>query len=54
MKNLRNSKLSREQLKTISGSGIIIGNCSNKCCPDDGRPRCPGMICPAVVCPKYV
>ncbi|SHF43361.1 hypothetical protein [Chryseobacterium vrystaatense] len=52
MKNLRNSKLSREQLKGISGSGIIIGNCSNKCCPDDGRPRCPRLICPAVVCPQ--
>ncbi|WP_165570742.1 hypothetical protein [Chryseobacterium luteum] len=55
MKNLRNNKLSREQLKGINGSGIIIGgNCSNKCCPDDGRPRCPKLICPAVVCPQYL
>ncbi|WP_185113331.1 hypothetical protein [Chryseobacterium sp.] len=52
MKNLRNSKLSRQQLKEISGSGIIIPSCSNKCCPDDGRPRCPRLICPAVVCPQ--
>lgn len=54
MKNLKNNKLSREQLKEISGSGIIIGgSCSNECCPTDGRPRCPRMICPAVVCPEY-
>ncbi|MBF6645126.1 hypothetical protein H3Z85_15600 [Chryseobacterium indologenes] len=54
MKNLRNNKLSREQLKGISGNGIIIGNCSNECCPTDGRPRCPRLICPAVVCPQYM
>ncbi|WP_370898280.1 hypothetical protein [Chryseobacterium gossypii] len=53
MKNLRNNKLSREQLKGINGSGIIIG-CSNECCPTDGRPRCPKLICPAVVCPEYL
>ncbi|MDH6253261.1 hypothetical protein M2347_002988 [Chryseobacterium sp. H1D6B] len=53
MKNLPNKKLSREELKNVSGSGIIIQNCSNKCCPDDGRPRCPKLICPAVVCPQY-
>ncbi|MDR6403345.1 MULTISPECIES: bacteriocin-like protein [Chryseobacterium] len=51
MKNLK--KISREQLKNIAGGGIIR-NCSPKCCPDDGRPRCPGLICPAVVCPQYV
>ncbi|WP_185114377.1 hypothetical protein [Chryseobacterium lactis] len=57
MKNLRNSKLSREQLKGIAGSGlsdITIPNCSNQCCPTDGRPRCPRLICPAVVCPQYI
>ncbi|WP_165439435.1 hypothetical protein [Chryseobacterium phocaeense] len=54
MKNLKNSKLSREQLKGISGSGIIIGNCSNECCPTDGRPTCPRLICPAVLCPELV
>ncbi|UWX62291.1 hypothetical protein N0B40_08355 [Chryseobacterium oranimense] len=55
MKNLRNNKLSREQLKGINGSGIIIGgNCSNECCPTDGRPRCPRLICPAVICPQYL
>jgi len=54
MKNLRNNKLSRVQLKGIAGSGIIIGNCSNECCPKDGRPRCPRLICPAVVCPEYM
>ncbi|WP_312287339.1 hypothetical protein [Chryseobacterium gleum] len=57
MKNLRNNKLSREQLKGIAGSGlsgIVIPNCSNECCPTDGRPRCPRLICPAVVCPQYV
>ncbi|MDN3693897.1 hypothetical protein QWZ06_17210 [Chryseobacterium tructae] len=56
MKNLRNSKLSREQLKNVSGSGIIIGGgqCSRQCCPTDGLPKCPGMICPAVVCPQYL
>ncbi|SIQ55178.1 hypothetical protein SAMN05880574_11624 [Chryseobacterium sp. RU37D] len=30
MKNLK--KISREQLKSIAGSGVIIGNCSNECC----------------------
>ncbi|WP_344831309.1 bacteriocin-like protein [Chryseobacterium ginsenosidimutans] len=49
MKNLK--KISREQMKSISGAGIIR-NCSYKCCPDDGRPRCPGLICPAVLCPQ--
>ncbi|WP_250253145.1 hypothetical protein [Chryseobacterium sp. Marseille-Q3244] len=55
MKNLHKSKLSREQLKGISGNGIIIGgNCSNQCCPTDGRPTCPGLICPDILCPEYV
>jgi len=56
MKNLRNNKLSRAQLKGIAGNGIIIPikNCSNQCCPTDGRPTCPGLICPAVVCPEYM
>ncbi|WP_169725960.1 bacteriocin-like protein [Chryseobacterium daeguense] len=47
------SKLSREQLKTIAGNGLIK-DCSNKCCPDDGRPRCPGLICTTVICPKFL
>ncbi|WP_173426488.1 hypothetical protein [Chryseobacterium angstadtii] len=54
MKNLHNSKLSRKQLKEISGSGIVIGTCSNQCCPTDGRPRCPRLICPDVLCPQYM
>ncbi|WP_167029541.1 hypothetical protein [Chryseobacterium sp. Tr-659] len=55
MKNLRNSKLSREQLKSISGSALIpIGNCSNQCCPPPGVTQCPRLICPAVVCPQYL
>ncbi|WP_164463842.1 hypothetical protein [Chryseobacterium sp. G0186] len=54
MKNLRNSKLSREQLKAISGNGLIIDkNCTYQCCPTDGRPTCPGLMCPDVVCPQY-
>ncbi|WP_165569114.1 hypothetical protein [Chryseobacterium piperi] len=53
MKNLQGKKLSREALKNVSGSGIIIGdNCSYQCCPTDGRPTCPGLICPAVICPQ--
>ncbi|MDG4653426.1 hypothetical protein V2E39_11990 [Chryseobacterium arthrosphaerae] len=55
MKNLHKSKLSRAQLKKVSGNGIIIGgNCSYECCPTDGRPSCPGLICPDVLCPQYV
>ncbi|UZT97816.1 hypothetical protein ODZ84_22030 [Chryseobacterium fluminis] len=50
MKNLK--KVSRQQMQSIAG-GIIITNCSNQCCPDDGRPRCPRLICPAVICPQY-
>ncbi|WP_294206182.1 hypothetical protein [uncultured Chryseobacterium sp.] len=53
MKNLK--KLSRTELKNVTGAGSvgpIASNCSNKCCPDDGRPRCPRLICPAVVCPQ--
>ncbi|WP_167029543.1 hypothetical protein [Chryseobacterium sp. Tr-659] len=54
MKNLNKSKLSREQLKGISGNGIVIdGKCSRLCCPPPGIPRCSGMICPTVVCPEY-
>ncbi|OVE55597.1 hypothetical protein B0E34_15340 [Chryseobacterium mucoviscidosis] len=49
MKNLK--KVSREQMKSIAG-GELVRNCSNKCCPDDGRPRCPGLICLAVLCPN--
>lgn len=52
MKNLHKNKLSREQLKDISGKGHIIG-CTYECCPADGRPLCPGYYCPAVVCPQY-
>ncbi|MBK1895929.1 bacteriocin-like protein [Chryseobacterium paridis] len=51
MKNLPIKKLSREELRTVSGAGVIVG-CSNQCCPTDGRPRCPRLICPAVVCPQ--
>ncbi|WP_185151615.1 bacteriocin-like protein [Chryseobacterium sp. SN22] len=51
MKNLK--KVSRSEMKSISGGGPFI-NCSNKCCPDDGRPRCPRLICPAVVCPQVL
>ncbi|WP_167029546.1 hypothetical protein [Chryseobacterium sp. Tr-659] len=57
MKNSRNNKLSREQLKRISGGkggGIIIGkNCTYECCPTDGRQTCPDFMCPDVVCPEY-
>jgi hypothetical protein len=52
MKNLK--KLARNQMKEISGAGLIIIGCSKNCCPTDGKPRCPGLICPAVVCPQYV
>ncbi|AKK73810.1 hypothetical protein OK18_15435 [Chryseobacterium gallinarum] len=51
MKNLRNKKLSREQLKSISGNGPVF-NCTYKCCPEDGRPLCPGFYCPDVICPN--
>ncbi|WP_165589246.1 bacteriocin-like protein [Chryseobacterium aquaticum] len=52
MKNLK--KLARNQMKEISGAGLIIIGCSKNCCPTDGKPTCPGLICPAVVCPQYV
>ncbi|MCL8537546.1 hypothetical protein M9991_11795 [Chryseobacterium gallinarum] len=51
MKNLRNKKLSREQLKSISGNGPVF-NCTYECCPADGRPLCPGFYCPDVICPN--
>lgn len=55
MKNVRNNKLSREQLKKVSGNGpIIIKDCTYECCPKDGRPLCPGYYCPAVICPEYM
>ncbi|WP_164975738.1 MULTISPECIES: hypothetical protein [unclassified Chryseobacterium] len=55
MKNLRNKKLSRVQLKGIAGSGGIspIQNCTSECCPTDGRQTCPWLMCPDVVCPQY-
>lgn len=52
MKNLRNNKLSREQLKTISGNGLIANkSCTYECCPTDGRPVCQDFMCPDVLCP---
>ncbi|WP_318848009.1 hypothetical protein [Chryseobacterium sp. JV558] len=51
MKNLRNNKLSRKQLKGVIGSMGI--NCTYECCPTDGRPTCPWLMCPDVVCPEY-
>lgn len=46
------SPLSRNQMKEITGNGSIVFGCSNKCCPTDGKPRCPKLLCPAVVCPQ--
>ncbi|MGU3376863.1 hypothetical protein [Chryseobacterium sp. M5A1_1a] len=55
MKNSRNKKLSREQLKGISGSGINANkNCTYECCANDGRPVCPGFMCPDVICPGTI
>ena len=51
MKNLPSKKLSREELRKVAGSGIKL-DCTYQCCPEDGRPLCPGYACPAVVCPK--
>ena len=51
MKNLPSKKLSREELRNVSGSGAIKF-CTYECCPTDGRPLCPGFACPAVVCPQ--
>ncbi|MDQ1095716.1 MULTISPECIES: bacteriocin-like protein [Chryseobacterium] len=53
MKNLK--KLSRTDLKNVTGAGSVgpvTSKCSYKCCPDEGRPKCPGLICPPVACPQ--
>ncbi len=52
MKKIVNQKkLSREQLRGITGNGPIF-QCTYKCCDGSSLPLCPGYKCPAVVCPQ--
>ncbi|WP_312396160.1 hypothetical protein [Chryseobacterium sp.] len=51
MKNSNKKSNSREDLKKITGS-VIVPNCSNFFCPDDGKPTCPGIYCRDVLCPQ--
>ncbi len=50
-KIVNHKKLSREQLRGITGNGPIF-QCTYKCCDDSSLPLCPGYKCPAVVCPQ--